>query len=198
MLKTLKDRLLNKPSIKKSILLFLFSFIIFLIIWANLGPYYSYSLVYLSSVITAKIKNITLIEIIPEKDLLTVIFSSPIRNDLSIFKIILSGVFTFTTPLTIAIFTALLPDIEKRKKALLELIAILLLIHFLQVFSQELYKLTYLFAKKGFESPNKMFYYLLQYFSVFMENMIIRFEPFLLGLYVFFRFRKKTTYQEAS
>lgn len=198
MFKKLKDKLLNNPSIKKSLLLFSCSFILSLIIWANIGFYYGYSLIYISSEIIAKIKNTKFIEIIVKKDLFIVSFSSPIKTDLSIFQTILPVVFTFTTPLTISIFIALLPNIYKRKKALLELITILLIIHFLHIFSQELYKVTNLFAKNGLEKPNRLFYYFNQYFSVFMENMIIRFEPFLLGLYIYFRFKRKTIHQDTS
>lgn len=68
----------------------------------------------------------------------------------------------------------------------------LLLVHLLYVFSLESKELTDVFAARGIEKmggPLMVFY---QFLWSFTDNMVIRFEPFLIGFYIFMRFRAES------
>ena len=98
--------------------------------------------------------------------------------------------YTFNAPLTFAIMTAMYQFISNRKRAYGEALLILLSVHLLYVFSSEAKMLTDVLTERGLEKtsiPRIFFYQLLWGFT---DNMVIRFEPFLIGFYMFIRFKK--------
>ena len=67
---------------------------------------------------------------------------------------------------------------------------ILLGVHLLYVFSLEANSLTNALIQRGLETMSKPGLVFYQFLWEFTNNMVIRFEPFLIGFYVFIRFRE--------
>ncbi len=193
------NKILHKPTVVTTIFLFLISFAIFLILLTYVKSQYSYTLTYISSEIASKIKDVKLMKIEENgTDFFLVNFISMKEISPVIFQAKINTIFTFTLPITLAIFVSLLPYLEKRIRATIEVIIILISIHILYIISHELYELTKFLIYREIEQPKKFPFYFYQYLSVFTKAMIIRFEPFLVGLYIYLRFRRKNVSQEAS
>lgn len=186
------NKILYKPTVITTIFLFLISFLIFLILLSYIKSQYSYTLTFIASEISSKIKNVKFIEVTKKgNDFFLINFISLKENSPAIFQAKINTIFTFTLPITLAIFVSLLPYLEKRIRATIETIVILISIHILYILSHELYELTKFLIYREIEKPRKIPFYFYQYLAVFTKNMIIRFEPFILGLYIYFRFKKK-------
>jgi hypothetical protein len=80
--------------------------------------------------------------------------------------------------------------IRKRWRAYSEALLLLLFVHLLYVFSLEVKELTDIFVNVGFESENEVRIFAYQFLWSFTDNMVIRFEPFLIGFYMYIRFKK--------
>ena len=98
--------------------------------------------------------------------------------------------YTFNTPLTVGILAALYPFISRRARAYGEALIMLFGVHLLFVFSLAAKELTEIFMSQGLVSPSILRTAAYQFLWGFVDNMAIRFEPFLLGFYVFLRFRR--------
>ena len=59
-------------------------------------------------------------------------------------------------------------------------------VHFLFVFSLEGQKLTLTLAIHGYEDPSRITQFFWEFLWGFVDNMVVRFEPFLIGAYLFF------------
>jgi hypothetical protein len=66
----------------------------------------------------------------------------------------------------------------------------LVLVHFLYVFSLGAEQLTQLFMTKGIETVSRLKFFMYQFLWGFTDNLLIRAEPFLVGIYVYVRFGK--------
>ena len=84
--------------------------------------------------------------------------------------------------------TALYLFIRRRRRAYAEAILILLAVHLLYVFSLELKTLTEILIQRGIAKESAPQLVLSQFLWSFTDNMVIRFEPFLIGFYMFMRF----------
>jgi hypothetical protein len=80
--------------------------------------------------------------------------------------------------------------LKRRKRAYGEALAILVSVHFLYVFSLDTKELTEVFMDRGLEAHSVPRLFVYQFLWGFIDNMVIRFEPFLIGFYMFLRFRK--------
>lgn len=186
------NKIFHKPTIITKLFLFIISFVIFLILLTYIKSQYSYALTYISSEIASKIKNVKLLKVAENgKDFFLVNFISLKELSPVIFQAKINTIFTFTFPITLSIFISLLPYLEKKIRASIEAITILISIHILYILSHELYELTKFLIYREIEQPRKIPFYFYQYLSVFTKSMIIRFEPFLLGVYIYLRFRRK-------
>lgn len=174
----------------KVIFVFLGAYLIFLILWINIKDYYGYAITYTTSNLAMVIKDSEFKGITKKEDVLEAIFSRyTYRGEILIRITINTSTYTFNVPLTYAIMAALYLFIKRRRRAYLEAILILLSVHILYVFSLEAKGLTELFMGKGLEPINKVKLFVYQFLWSFTDNMVIRFEPFLIGFYVFLRFR---------
>jgi hypothetical protein len=79
--------------------------------------------------------------------------------------------YSFNVPLTFALVAGLFPIFKWQKRSLIECT--------LQLF----YNLT----QVGIKTPSKALQFFLQFMWAFTDNMIIRFEPFLVAIYLWLR-----------
>ena len=174
----------------KTVAIFLTSYLIFLVLWVQVKDYYGKAVTYTVSEMITVVKDVKFEKIIQEKDIIRVRFS-PLRHKAGVgIEIpIKTSNYTFNAPLTFAIMAALFTFIRRRVRAYVEAVLILFFIHLLYVFSCEILNLTMAFINKGFEPVNKLLIFVYQFLWQFTDNMVIRFEPFLIGLYLFIRFK---------
>ncbi len=185
---TLKS--LHKGKLPKAILIFFCTYVVFLVLWIQIKDPYCKGVIFTSSKLVAGLKGLKLEEITKEMDSFVATFSPMNRNaELLIETPVNISSFTFNAPLTAAIMAALSLFIKKKGRAWGEALLILFAVHLLYVFSLQAKELTEVLIDLGFQSmstPRVAFY---QFLWSFTDNMIIRFEPFLIGLYMFLRFR---------
>lgn len=87
----------------------------------------------------------------------------------------------------------LYPILRKRLRGYIEAVLILMTVHLIYITSLEAKELTYVFVLKGLESASSLKIILFEFLWGFTDNMMIRFEPFLIGAYLFLRFKARKT-----
>ncbi len=141
----------------------------------------------------AQFSNFRLIDFQHDKETAQIIYSRVIYSqkglgDLVIdLKIDVSN-YSFNIPLTIALVAVLLPMVKWSSRAMVEVLILLLFIHFAYIFFYTSLQLFY------YSHPNKTpslatlcNKYFLEFMWTFIDNMVVRFEPFLVALYLVFR-----------
>ncbi|MEM7009118.1 MAG: exosortase H-associated membrane protein [Thermodesulfobacteriota bacterium] len=180
---------LNRSVIIKTAIIFIASYAVFLGIWLALPieNYYGLLITKVASNVIALIKGLDITEIVMNKDIVTVGF---IPNQVGLTQIIKTtidvptGNYAFNVPLTLAIMAAFYPFI-KSKWLYLEALVILVVVHFLFVFSLEGQKITAVFDAQGFRQASSFSIIFWEFLWGFVDNMVVRFEPFLIGAYLF-------------
>jgi hypothetical protein len=180
-----------KSLIFKTVLIFLISYLISLVLWVQVKDTYGYATTFLASKVAAGVKDARLEEIYREKDIIQAVFSPLVNKSYFLVTISLrTSSYTYNAPLTLAIMAALYPFIKRRKRAYVEAVLLLQMVHFLYVFSLEARQLTGVFVERGVEGASILKSTLYLYLWGFIDNMVIRFEPFLIGFCAFIRFRR--------
>ena len=175
----------------KVVLIFIGAYLIFLILWINVEDYYGYAITYSVSNMVMPIKDVMFESITRKGDKIEVVFCRyTYRGEIIAPILIKTSFYTFNVPLTCAILAAFHLFIKRKKRAYLEALLILLFVHALYVFSLEAKSLTEWFMSRGIDPMNKVKLAFYQFLWSFTDNMVIRFEPFLIGIYVFLRFRE--------
>ena len=182
----------RKGLILKTVLIFLASYLTFLVLWIQVKDGYGYGVIYASSHLVAIIKEVKFEEMSRQgKDTIQATFRPQRQNTDMLMDIPMkTSSYTFNVPLTFGIMAALFPFLRRRGRAYAEALAVLFAIHLLTIFSYEAAQLTTAFAEKGFDAVNKTRIAAYQFLWQFTEHMVIKFEPFLIGLYLYVRFRK--------
>jgi hypothetical protein len=189
---------LNKSTIIKIIGIFLIAYFISLFLWILVKDRYCYMTAFITSKIVAGLKDAKMEDITVENGIVQVTFSPLDKTVVMLVTVPIHTDYTFNAPLTIGIMASLYLFIRNRKRAYTEVVLILLMVHLLYVFSHEMKELTELFMNKGIEKINKPEAYFYQFLWVFTRSMIIRFEPFLIGFYMYMRFAQRSSEKQSS
>lgn len=182
-----------KGILLRTVLIFLCSYFIFLILWIQVKNYYGYVVTFIASELVMALKDVRFEEMNQKEDVIQGTFSRPLpgnRFDVLIDVPIKTSSYTFNVPLTFAIMATLFPFIGRKERAYAEALFILFSVHLLYVFSLEANSLTTVFIERGWDAVSKPRLFAYQFLWEFTNNMVIRFEPFLIGFYMFIRFRK--------
>jgi len=184
-----KKKLFNRKLII-SLLIFIVSFVLFLLLWLNVVDYYGKGILNIASHTTAWVKNIDFEGINVKKDgqLGAQFFIFRNRKELRININFDFSTFTFNAPLTFAIMAALFLYIKNRKRAYIEALLILVLIHLIYVFTSEAGRIGYIMARNHLETASELQLFAWQFTWGLIDSMVIRFEPFLIGFYIYLRF----------
>lgn len=180
----------SKKAIFQAILLFVCSYLIFLILWIQIKDRYGYIVSIIASELVSVVKDVKFEEIKEEKGIVQATFSPRLMSNLLLDLPVKVNSFTFNVPLTIGIMAALFPFVRRRWDAYAQALLILFGVHLLYVFSFEANSLTTTLIRRGLEAVSKPGLFFYQFLWEFTKNMVIRFEPFLIGFYVFIRFRE--------
>ena len=180
---------LNRGVIIKSAIIFIAAYALSLAIWliSPIEDYYGLVITNIASYFIAILKGLDITEIVQNKDIISVGFIPDKQGLTQIIKATIdvpTGNYAFNVPLTLAIMAAFFPFI-KNKWLYLEAIVILVFVHFLFVFSLEGQKLTAVLSDRGFETASSFTIFFWEFLWGFVDNMVVRFEPFLIGAYLF-------------
>lgn len=183
---------LHKKVAARTVLVFLAAYFIALLVWIPVKGGYGYLTTAIASKLAAGLRDSRVEEISATKDVIQVTFT-PMRqrSDMLVDIPVPTSRYTFNLPLTIGIMAALYPFIARRVRAYGEALAMLFGVHLLFVFSLEAKELTEVFMKQGLVGQSIPRIAAYQFLWGFVDNMVIRFEPFLIGIYVFLRFGRK-------
>lgn len=181
---------LHKPHLLKAAGIFLSVYLVSLVLWIQVKDYYGYAMTLTASKLAAGLKSARLEEISRGKGIVQATFIHSRDPNMLIDIPVNTSSYTFNAPLTFAIMGALYFVLKRRKRAYGEALAILVSVHFLYVFSLETKELTEVFMDRGLEAHSVPRLFVYQFLWGFIDNMVIRFEPFLIGFYMFLRFRK--------
>ncbi len=182
--------MVNRHQLLRAVGIFLAVYLVSLVVWIQVKDSYGYAMTLTASKLAAELKSARLEEISREKGIMQATFI-PTKDPYMLVDIpVKTSSYTFNAPLTFAIMGALYFPLERRKRAYSEALAILMIVHFFYVFSLETKELTEAFMARGLETHSVPRLAAYQFLWGFIDNMAIRFEPFLIGFYMFFRFRK--------
>lgn len=169
---------------------FVLSYAVFVVTWLNVQEFYGKSVLAIASHVTAKVKHVNF-DSIQEKPNRTFgarfYISRGERGFYALFNFDFAQ-FTYNTPLTFAIIASLALFIRRRVRACTEAFLMLFLLHFFYVFTSEAGRIADMLAKNRLEPASSFTLFLWQYAWGFIDAMFIRFEPFLIGLYLYIRF----------
>ncbi|MGE0368302.1 MAG: exosortase H-associated membrane protein [Candidatus Dadabacteria bacterium] len=178
---------MNRSVILKSALIFIAAYLVSLGLWLGIKNYYGMAVTTVASYAAAIVKNVKIVEMKREKDIVTVGFI-PKKYGVTILQTSINvpiSNYTFNAPLTFAIMAAFYPFL-KRRRVYAEALLIMVVVHFLFVFSYEAHGLTSELEKQGYEKSSEAVHVFWEFLWGFINNMVVRFEPFLIGAYLYF------------
>jgi len=182
---------LSLNQILKTVLIFIISYFVFLILWIQVKDYYGYGMTLTASRVIAGIKDLEIDAVDQDDERVQVTFTPyKINRDILIDIPVKTNTYTFNSPLTLAIMSSLFLFIRKRLRAYGEALLLLLIVHMLFITTFEMKELTTVLMNMKLQTVSQSRIFIYQFLWSFTDNMVIRFEPFLIGFYLFVRFRK--------
>lgn len=196
-------KVLPKGRFLAPVLVFIIAYLLSLFFWIQIKDGYGFLITRISSLGLESVKDVK-VEDIKKKDGEYVVTISPERfKSMLVVDIpVKTSTYTFNAPLTFSIIAAFFLPLRRRfteqgrkdvstriLRIYLEAIGILILVHILFVFSLEGERLTGIMMSRGYEDVGVLKLGFWQFLWGFVDNMVIRFEPFLIGAYLYFRGR---------
>jgi len=186
---------MQKPDLKKALLscaIFAMAYLASLLLWTQVEPFYGLLVTHLSSGITAFLRGLRVDSVALKGGTVLATLARPMGygNEMLIDLPVKTAAYSFNVPLSLAVAAALFPHLQKRARACLETGVMLVAIHLLFVVSSQNWEITRLLIQKGLASGG-LPAALSQFLWVFTNNLVVRFEPFLVGIYLFARFGKQ-------
>jgi hypothetical protein len=182
---------LSLNQILKTVLIFIISYFVFLILWIQVKDYYGYGMTLTASKIIAGLKDLEIDAVDQNDERVQVTFTPyKINRDILIDIPVRTNTYTFNSPLTLAIMSSLFLFIRKRLRAYGEALLLLLIVHLLFITTFEMKELTTVLMNMKLQTVSQSRIFIYQFLWSFTDNMVIRFEPFLIGFYLFMRFRR--------
>jgi hypothetical protein len=183
-----------RPSLNqilKTALIFILSYFVFLILWIQVKDYYGYGMTVTASRVIASIKDLQ-IDAVDQNDERVQVTFTPYRINRNILIDIpvRTNTYTFNSPLTLAIMSSLFLFIRRKLRAYGEALLLLLSVHLLFITTFEMKELTTVLMNMKLQTVSEARIFIYQFLWSFTDNMVIRFEPFLIGFYLFVRFRR--------
>jgi len=185
-----KSSLTVKKKIILSLVIFAVCYLTSLIIWVKIQDHYGKGLLSVASHLTAYVKDVEFKGIMAKDGNKYGALFNISRQDKRFLTFITFdfSLFTYNAPLTFAIMAALFLFIKKHLRAYTEVLIILVAIHIFYIFLSEAGRIATLLDQNNLESSSEVGLFIWQYLWGFIDAMFIRFEPFLIGIYLFLRF----------
>jgi hypothetical protein len=187
----LLKQIIAESRILKAVIVFLASYLILSVVWLQIKDVYGYGIAFVASKFIAGLKDAGLEEITKVSNLITATFSSVKGGNLIMIDVqVQTFAFTFNVPIIVSMLASLYPFLKRRKRAYVEALLILLLIHILYVFSLGMVQLTNTFTIKGIETESVLRLFIYEFLWAVTSFASVSFAPFLIVIYTFVRFRK--------
>ncbi len=191
-----------KNKILLSILIFLLVYPLFLVVWIKVKSYYGYGMAHVGVYLSASTMGSSVKEIVVDKEDAKITLIRPFYKGLDLADLVIEiklsvSKYSFNVPLSLALITALFPLFRWRRRSLIEVVMILLSIHLLYIYSFCCLQQYYLFLQAGIKSQATVSQFFWEFLWGFTDNMVIRFEPFLLVIYLWFKNQRFSGKQEA-
>jgi hypothetical protein len=179
-----------KKKLMLSLVIFTVSYIIFLFLWLKIQDQYGKVVLSMASHLTAKVMDVEF-DTIKENN--NEVFDAQfyiLRRGIVYTRVIKFdfNTFTYNAPLTFAIMAALFLFIKNHARSYTEVFIILFTTHFFYAFIYEAYRLSLTFDRNNLEPVSRFELSVWHYLWGFFHSMVIRFEPFLIGIYLYLRF----------
>lgn len=185
-----KSSLTVKKKVILSLVIFLACYLTSLVLWVKVQDHYGKGLLFVASHLTAQVKDVEFRDILPKDgNKYGALFN--ISRDGKGFLTFITfdfALFTYNAPLTFAIMAALFLFIKNHMRAYAEVLIILVATHIFYIFLSEAGRISTLLDQHKLESSSEVGLFIWQYLWGFIDAMFIRFEPFLIGIYLFLRF----------
>ncbi|MCI4626083.1 MAG: hypothetical protein L3V56_09000 [Candidatus Magnetoovum sp. WYHC-5] len=187
---------------------FAFSYVLFILFWISIKNGYGHFIAKTATFIAYQTKDIRLVSFATDGES-SIITIAPGRfnaiEELTI-DVKVSG-FTFNTPLTFAIVAAFYPIIlsiskcdeaaahlptgrfSKFSQFLVNASGILIIIHLLYIYSLIGFRADELMVARGYKNPDNIGFIFMQFLWLIADNMLIRFEPFIIGMYLYLKLK---------
>jgi hypothetical protein len=186
-----REKLIHKSLILKTVLIFLSAYLISLFLWIQIKDGYGYVITATASMLVAEVKNVRVEKIWQENDIVYTSFCRSMRREDTVVDLIFrTSSYTFNVPLTLSIMASLCLFITRKRRAYTEAASLLVIVHFIYLFSLGVVSLTEIFMSRGIEVISILKLFMYQFLWGFTDNMLIRCEPFLIGFYMYIRFKK--------
>ena len=187
-------RLRNK--ILLAVLTFLVVYVLSLILWIQVKPYYGYALTQVGARLAGWTTGLRVESVGVEKKAISVSFAGPVLTKKGLEEMVADfnfdvSRFTYNVPLTVALVAGLFPFFRWQKRYLFEIIVILLFVHLLFIYLFCTQQVFYGFWKSGLRAhSSSVQQFFLEFMWTFTQNLIIPFEPFLVAVYLWLRGRE--------
>jgi hypothetical protein len=178
-----------KSKIALACCVFLISYCLFLLAWVQVKPYYGRVLTRFVSQVIAGTTNFKVDKFRHEREKAQITFSRPVLTrqgfgDLVLDLTIPVSNYTFNTPLTFALLAGLFVIFRWPLRHFIGVCLILLGIHLMYVYTYCTFQLFFYLAQGGFKILSRPVQLFIEFLWSFTDNMVVRFEPFLVFLYL--------------
>jgi hypothetical protein len=173
---------------------FIAAYSIFLFLWIQIKPFYGNILTHAGGSLAGSTAGAELEKVIHEKDTARVTYARTVMRGGNVgevlldFKLSVSN-YSFNVPLSFGLVAGLFVFFRWRWRYLLEVSFILVFVHILYIYSYCTLNLFKELTKAGLKNPSASVQFTLQFLWAFTDNMVIRFEPFLVSAYLWLRNR---------
>jgi hypothetical protein len=185
-------QLLSKNRILRIFLLFIFYFVVILLLWILVKGYYGKFVATVSSYIVSLLQEPDLLGITRAGEHIAAEFGLQ-RNVLAgmyKFKIAVeTSEFAYNVPLTLAIIAISISYIRNLRVYVVAIL-VLVLVHIFYVYALETIKLRSLLIQNDLSQFSNAGQFLYEMFWIFLKMLVIRFEPFLMGAYLYIYYQK--------
>ncbi len=187
----------QKNRISLSFILFVLSYSISLFLWIHAKSYYGFALsklgaYFASSTMGCKVESFQYGEEVTKINFTKLISTTKGIGRLNIDVSVSVSNYSFNIPLTIALIVSLFPFFKWKIRYIIEAFTILIFVHLLYIYSYCCVHIYHILAKVGVQKLTSTGQIFWESLWTFTDNFIIRFEPFLLTLYIWFRNRQDT------
>ena len=185
-----------------SLLIFMLSYPAYLVAWIKIKSYYSYGMTHVGAFLASATMGTSIKKIVIDEEDAKIRFVRPLykgskRADLVMDVIVSVSNYSFNAPLSMALVTALFPLFRWRRRSIVEVIVLLVFVHLLYIYSFCCLQQYYVLVRSGIKAHSQVTQLFWEFLWSFTDNMIIRFEPFLVVIYLWFLNQKFLTRQKA-
>lgn len=187
----MKNLLINNR-VLRIFFLFIVYFIAILLLWILVKDYYGQFVAFVSSYLISWLQEPELLGITRTGEIFSVEYGVQKNVFTGMYKFKLgleTSEFAYNVPLTLAIIAVSISYIRNYKVYIVAIL-VLVLVHILYVYCFQSIKLRSLLTENNLAEFSKAGQFVYEMFWIFLKMLVIRFEPFLMGAYLYIFYQK--------